>query len=109
MNKVKHIGASLIAFLVLASIVLPSVLKVSHALTDHPTEKCLNVDSLHMHEAELDCDFLKFKLTHNGYFQFISYENFTKAVLTKITANSYEFLSNYQKLHFALRAPPRLS
>ena len=97
--------------MVLALVVLlPSVVKLSHVFTHHTHHVCDEDNSLitHFHEADFDCNFYKFKLTKQYYFnseplQFVSIEsNF------KITNSQYEFVSNFQKLQTVLRGPPQM-
>ncbi|QLG47091.1 hypothetical protein [Costertonia aggregata] len=109
MDYFKKIIATFVALLLVASIVMPSVLKLTHALHEHAVSKCVDIDKLHIHESELDCDFQKFKLTTQFYFAFKSYDTFVAIVSTKINSTHYDFLSDNQKLHFALRAPPTLA
>ena len=97
--------------LVLVMVVLfPSVVKLNHAFTHHSHHVCEDDNSVttHFHESDLDCDFYKFKLTTQFYFQnklvtlASSEENF------KIIKSQYDFISDFQKLQTALRGPPQL-
>lgn len=97
--------------LVLALAVLfPSVVKLSHAFTHHSHYVCEDDNSLdtHFHETDIDCDFYKFKLTTQFYFQneVVALTSIEKNF--KISDSQYEFVSDYQKLQMALRGPPQM-
>lgn len=97
---------SLMAMLLVVFLCVPSIIKISHALNGHKSTKCFQVGKLHMHEVELDCVFHDFNLSPLCSTPIV----FIPAPLvidtpSKITYH-YTFLSKYQKLHFALRAPP---
>lgn len=92
------------------AVLFPSAVKLTHAFSHHTHTVCNDDNSLatHFHEADIDCDFYKFKLTTQFYFQnkLVTLkspdENF------KITDSQYEFVSDYQKLQTALRGPPQM-
>lgn len=95
--------------MVLALVVLfPSVVKLNHLFTHHSHHICEDDNSAitHFHETDVDCDFYKFKLTTQYFFQTkltvrpATEENF------KISDSQYEFVSDFQKLQTALRGPP---
>ena len=99
-----------LALVLVLVVLLPSAVKFSHAFTHHSHYVCEDDNSLitHFHEADLDCDFYKFKLTTQYYFQnefeIIDYSesNF------KLHTSQYQFVSNFQKLQISLRGPPQL-
>jgi len=85
---------------------LPSTMKLSHAIFDHPDRECSKDVSLHFHKSEFDCEFQQFKLSYQFYtgLQEISYPPRPQAGITY--GNLYTFLNTYQRLHFSLRGPP---
>ena len=91
------------------AILAPAVFKISHALYEHENIECVDINSEHAHQTELDCDFQKFKFSHQTYPTFVNYsfpeffEPYTIGVV------EYTFLSKYKKLHFSLRGPPATS
>jgi len=100
-----------LALVLALAVLFPSVVKLNHAFTHHSHHVCDNDNTLdtHFHETDLDCDFYKFKLTTQFYFQnrlvILSSpeENF------KISESQYAFISDFQRLQTALRGPPQLT
>ncbi|VAW17293.1 FIG00652378: hypothetical protein [hydrothermal vent metagenome] len=91
------------------SILAPSVVKLSHALFEHQDVHCYEIGPLHIHKVELDCDFQKFSLSPQQYPIYFQTQNFIVPAVKVDAIGHYSFLSNYQKLHFALRGPPLVS
>lgn len=107
----KNIINLLFTILFVISLLTPSVLKISHAHTDHEDFVCHNQNKLHIHRVELDCDFEKYKVQIPFPFKTPNLQDIVvlSFSLKKKYRNQYSFLSKYQKLHFALRGPPSLS
>jgi hypothetical protein len=97
---------SLLSILLVVFLFAPSIVKISHALYEHKNIECTVVGELHIHEVELDCDFQDFNLSpvYTSPLVMIPIPLDTRTS-NKITSH-YTFLSKYQNLHFALRAPP---
>lgn len=102
----KQLSTLVLSLLLVAAILSPTIVKLSHALYEHEEQVCNEIGSVHVHEVEIDCDFQKFQLSPQHYPVFTEaikvYPNFIK----ENDVNYYSFLSKYQKLHFALRGPP---
>lgn len=97
--------------LVLALVVmLPSVVKLSHAFTHHSHIVCEDDNTLntHFHKTDFDCDFYKFKLTTQYYFLYNIVLPLSLEENFKITNSQYQFVSDFQKLQVALRGPPQM-
>ena len=109
MNEIIGILTSTISVLLVVCILAPSITKLAHALYEHHSEECTEADSLHVHEAELDCDFQKFHLSPQFTPFLIAFTSYTPEITRENTNNFYFFLSKYQKLHFVLRGPPQFS
>lgn len=105
----KDLYLSLAAFMIIACMALPSIMKLSHAIHEHQSQSCSADISLHFHEAEFDCEFQKFKLSQQFYPPIQQYEIYSPTFWIGINSDSYSFLSTYQKLHFSLRGPPNVS
>lgn len=103
------IADSFVSLLLVLAILGPSVLKISHAIFEHEDTHCVESGSLHVHGVELDCDFQKFKLSHQQYPVFCQIINFISFPPRDIVFSCYTYISNYQELHFTLRGPPLLS
>ena len=109
MNKIASILTSLTSILLVVCVLAPSLTKLTHALYEHDSEECADANSLHVHEAELDCDFQKFQLSPQFIPFTISFNHYKPVLIKKEVTNFYFFLSKYQKLQFVLREPPYLS
>jgi hypothetical protein len=106
--KRKHIAYRISIVLLVIALITPSFVKFSHVFEEHVHEDCNNPQKIHFHEFDLDCEFYKFKLNKklilvSNEFQFLN-------VIENHRPNSsqYQFLSDYQFLHFSLRGPPQL-
>ena len=100
---------AIISMLLVVFLFTPSIVKTYHAFYEHKNTECTLVGEVHMHNVELDCDFQDFNLSP----QYTSPVAIIPLPLEAPTSNKiishYTFLSKFQKLHFALRAPPTAS
>jgi len=94
-----------IVFLV-AALVTPSIVKLSHAFANHEHEICTSDKAHHFHEVDLECEFYKFKKTGESYVN-INY-NGQEPILEvqKAIPFYYTHLSSHQQLNVSLRGPP---
>ncbi len=108
MKQQQHIAFKIAAIVVLLAVLLPSAVQFTHLLEDHKHQVCTDNSSTHMHEIDLDCEFYKFQI--NPVFSFNTKTiTFLKAFKKQsLIASQYHFISDYQKLGFALRGPPQL-
>jgi hypothetical protein len=92
------------------TLLLPSVLKLTHAFNHHKHEVCENdtKHETHCHESDLDCDFYKFKLSKIQFFQLLEYELEAPVNSFKPSTKYYTSLHNHQQLTRFLRGPPQL-
>tara|TARA_R110000868_G_scaffold4211_13_gene26660 strand:+ start:65106 stop:65438 length:333 start_codon:yes stop_codon:yes gene_type:complete len=107
--NVKKILLSCISILILAALAIPDAVKISHAITEHKEQTCVEKGTVHFHEAEFDCDFHKYHITTYFYPQSINYTVAFQDSKIKQNQNYYFLLSEFQKLHFSLRGPPLFS
>jgi len=105
----KQIYTASVALFLAAAILAPSALKLSHALYEHQELVCSDDSISHVHEIEFDCEFLKFKLSPQIDIAIVEIAEISEVYITKNYYNYYTFLSNFQKLPFALRGPPSLA
>jgi len=93
-------------FLTLA-ILFPPVAKLFHmyAHDDHPV--CSDHNDAHIHKNQLSCELCKFHFAPFSSFTPFTYELTDDFFVEKKFFNNYIFLSEYQKLSFALRGPPQ--
>jgi len=103
----KH-SMRLATLMVVFCLLLPSVVKFTHAFAQHHHEVCAGEAQSHLHNVDLDCNFYKFKLNHNFYIPLVNYElqeNFKEQTLK---SKYYTFLKSHQQLTSYLRGPPSL-
>ncbi len=98
----------IITCVLVLTLLVPTGVKFSHIFTHHHHEICNGEPQTHLHNADLDCSFYKFKLSTpftlpTSEFVFIAIENNHQNY-----AEAYSFLSDYQQLHFSLRGPPQI-
>ncbi len=106
MGRLASFLSSSICLLLVVCILAPSLAKLSHALFEHQHSECKNAKTLHVHEAELDCDFQKFKLSPQFYPSFWTAMEKIPVIFPQNNYPPYSFLSKFQKHHFVLRGPP---
>lgn len=105
----KKIFQSLAVILALA-VFAPAVVKLSHVFNHHKHEVCETSDfgATHFHDLDVDCEFYKFKISDNYFFQLDKRESQTRLEIPKLDDSHELFLLPYQKITSYLRGPPRL-
>ena len=94
--------------MIVACLLLPTGIKLSHVLSDHEHEVCIGKDQTHIHEIDMDCEFYKFNLTNNFYFKVEDYHlDFTVKMQT-INVKKYIYSKDHPQLTTYLRGPPYL-
>jgi len=88
---------------------VPSIVKMAHAIIEHEHLECKAVGQLHIHEVELDCDFHDFNLSPQFHSTLVEVPKPLIIHISNTITSQYTFLSKYQQLHFALRGPPQAS
>ncbi|WP_411768805.1 hypothetical protein [Winogradskyella sp. A3E31] len=106
-NKTAYIIKGLGLVLVIA-LLIPTAVKFSHIFEKHEHQVCLGKTDSHLHDFDIDCEFYKFKLSTQFYHVFENPIQIQNQITTNIVASQYHFVSDYQKLPFALRGPPIL-
>ena len=108
-NYKQHISFKIFTLILVASLLLPSAVKLNHAFEDHKHEVCKTNSIDHFHELDLDCEFYKFNKT-NQYFITFNHD-ISEFVNIDIKQNFsyYNFLNSHQPLNFSLRGPPQVS
>ena len=105
----KKLLFSCIAILVLAALAIPDLAKISHAIYEHKEQTCLEKGNVHFHETEFDCDFHKYHTTTYFYPATLNFTVIIQDFHLEKNQNYYFLLSEFQKLHFSLRGPPKFS
>lgn len=93
-------------FLVIMVAILPSAIKIHHALAQHKEIHCDDTTNTHIHEIEFDCDFQKYHIAPSYLAKTTSVTPVKDLILKQKNFGFYFEISEYQKLHFSLRGPP---
>ena len=107
-NLKDHILFKTLALLLVVTLLIPSVTKFAHLFAHHKHDICLGEKTTHLHEINNDCDFYKFKLATVYTFTLFNFEFFSVQENYFEIVSQYQFLSEFQQLHTALRGPPSL-
>lgn len=109
MNGIKtHIAGKFTAIILAMMMLLPTTVKIFHAFENYKHEVCTSKGAKHIHQIDHDCLFYKFHLNNHFTIQQISYQILDIPEISLEIPTDYQFLSEYQNLHFALRGPPGL-
>lgn len=93
----------------MVSLVLPSLVKLSHAIEhDHEHVVCKEKNQVHFHNIEYDCEFYKFNINHNLFFELFDYKVKSSSETNTSEIAYYTFLKSHQQLTSFLRGPPVL-
>lgn len=106
MVSIKNLLIGFFSFLLISAILIPSALKFSHFFIEDGHVECNEHLKTHFHESDFECQLFKFHHTHQINF---TPEEVTFNIITLPSVqnfNYYNFLSEYQALHFSLRGPP---
>jgi len=96
------------AIILIATLLTPSFVKLSHAFLNHEHNVCLDYQKTHFHEFDLDCEFYKFKLSKQFSHELVDYALVLAPANFQIATSQYHFVSEYQYLQTSLRGPPAL-
>lgn len=106
----EHIVFKIITLLLAVTLVVPSLVKFGHALENHKHEVCDVPQKLHFHDYEIDCEFYKFKLNKNQYFEIYIFEESSSLLIdSEIDDKDYFFYKKHLSLSKNLRGPPSLA
>ncbi len=90
------------------TLLVPTAVKFSHIFSHHHHEVCEGEPQTHLHNADFDCSFHKFKLSTPFTIPTFEFEFISTEQNHQMYADAYAFLSDYQQLHFSLRGPPQI-
>lgn len=95
-------------FIILCSFALlfPSIMSLAHISAHQNEIACNNFSDTHIHKKSLECELCDFRLTNLTTFSLVNFKLYEANYVTVIFFDSYQFLSNYQRLSFELRGPP---
>lgn len=104
----EQITFKIITCVLVMSLLVPTGVKFSHIFTHHHHEICNGEPQTHLHNADLDCSFYKFKLSTPFTIPNFEFEIIPALDNHQSYAGTYSFLSEFQQLHFTLRGPPQI-
>nr|WP_321235436.1 hypothetical protein [uncultured Psychroserpens sp.] len=108
-QKEYHITFRIATLMLAFILILPSAVKLSHAIThDHDHEVCLEKNQTHLHNVDFDCEFYKFKINQNLFFEFVNYDFESSLYSNTYETAYYTYLKSHQQLTSFLRGPPLL-
>jgi hypothetical protein len=90
-------------------ILLPSAVSFSHIFSGHGHELCDNYSEKHFHSKTLDCDLHNYQKKPVFSVSLPEYQLVLNSGKTQLTPEYYQFLNEYEPLHFELRGPPRFA
>lgn len=105
----QQIGFKVVTLILAMTLLVPSAVKFSHIWTHLHHEICNGEPETHLHKADLDCNFYKFKLSAPFTVPTIEFEFHKSENNHPLAFSDYWFLNDYQQLHFSLRGPPRIN
>lgn len=109
MHKINQkITFKIITCVLVMSLLVPTAVKFSHIFTHHHHEICDGEPQTHLHSADLDCSFYKFKLSTPFTIPAMEFVGVSINDNHQYYPDYYSFLSDFQQLHFSLRGPPQL-
>lgn len=108
MKKKQNKVFNAIAIVMAIAIILPSIVKFSHAFTHHEHAVCDVKSKVHFHETDVDCEFYKFKLNKTLYLSLEYSEQELAIEQSKEVLSDYSFDYFHKQLSSFLRGPPGL-
>ncbi len=97
------------AILLIAAILYPSLLKLSHHFNHSEHYVCDETQTTHFHSLDLDCEFYKFKISKVYYFKNAKFLDLIQQINTTLNYSyNSTYYNNQQKTQF-LRGPPHIS
>ncbi|WP_452230286.1 MULTISPECIES: hypothetical protein [unclassified Lacinutrix] len=105
----EHSIFKFVTILLIVTILIPSIVKLGHVFENHKHDVCTdNLSQTHLHTLDLECEFYKFKVNSSFVFQAPAFHLIYVENNHKVHTSQYQFISEYQRLSFALRGPPQL-
>jgi len=109
MNQIReHIILKVAIIFLVATLLTPLVVKLSHIYADHAHVVCTSEKAQHLHEIDLDCEFYKFKVSKEYTYKIYKYSSVYLQKEIPFVNSEYSFINAFQQLPFALRGPPTL-
>lgn len=105
-QRQQHIIYSIATLILVVALALPTIVKLTHVFNHHNHDVCNDYSQTHVHNLDVDCSFYNFKITNHFTCTIENYELYIPVEINPIIASQYQFLSDYQRLHFSLRGPP---
>ena len=94
--------------LLVAALMMPTATKFLHVFNHHQHEICNGEYQTHLHKSDFECSFYKFKLSSPYTLPTFEFVFLPAEDNHQTYKKSYDFLSEFQRLHFSLRGPPHI-
>lgn len=107
-NISKHFIFKISTLLLVFALLMPIGVKLMHIFDHHQHEVCNGEFQTHLHKADIECSFQKFKINSAYTIPYFEYVFLPIQNNHQIYSDAYAFLSDYQQLHFSLRGPPQI-
>ena len=104
----EQITFKILTCILVVTLLVPTGVKFSHIFIHHHHEICNGEPQTHLHKADLDCSFYKFKLSSPFTIPHIVNDFVFIEAGPQYYSEAYTFLSEFQQLHFSLRGPPQI-
>ena len=110
MHQIKnHIIFKWFTFILVLTLITPTLVKFGHVFEDHIHEVCTNNQQTHLHTLDIDCEFYKFKTSNSLTLPHFNFDVLnTNSESKTITGWLYNYKYNHKQLPFSLRGPPYL-
>lgn len=106
-TKKSHSISKALVVILSMTLLFPLFVKFDHLFQDHEHAVCATPYKTHFHNFDIDCDFYNFTLNTIYFEPQPTYEFLAALKITNIVVSQYQFISEYQHLHFSLRGPPQ--
>ncbi|QED37097.1 hypothetical protein FK178_04950 [Antarcticibacterium arcticum] len=88
------------------ALLFPSAVSLSHMFAHQEHEACFDFTETHYHKKTLDCELCDLRSNQLLAFKVENYQFYIPYIPKLRSTDFYQFLSDFQKLPFALRGPP---
>lgn len=104
----EQIAFKIITCLLVFTLLVPTGVMFSHIFNHQQHEICNGEPQSHLHNADLDCSFYKFKVSTPFTIPTFEFDFIFTQHNHQNYVDAYTFLSEFQQLHFSLRGPPQI-
>jgi hypothetical protein len=103
-----HIAFKLSILILVFAILTPTIVKLAHTLENHEHIICTDSQTTHFHGIDLDCEFYKFKIQTQTFYEYVDFNLHEKLDLNHVIESNYKYYSSTIVRLCFLRGPPEL-